>query len=437
MDLNWLWVVPILGVLIVVHELGHFLTAIWLNIKVLEFGIGFPPRLFAIRRGGIDYSLNLLPIGGFVKIEGEDGSSDDPRAFSRAPAWKRIIVLAAGSFMNLLLALIIFAGLSIAGTPEVDAPLTGVSEVRPGYPADVGGIKPGDRIVSIAGKPVNSSEEIRALSQANQGKPTTFVVERDNRQVTLTITPQGDPPLGVNLTYWVPVARVEEVRTNSPADRAGFRPGDRIVEVNGIQVDSLPEASYLLGSLLKPDNQATTANVVVERNGQRVPLVVDVAQARERRSYGIGFELPYRIVHYSPVDAMGRALENTWMVLSSVPRGIAQAIAGRAEGPGVTGPVGIGQLTGEVAQEGGINGLLNLTALLGISLFMINLLPLPALDGGRLLFVFIELLRGGRRIAPEKEGLVHVAGMVVLLTLMAIVTFFDIARLLQGTPLLP
>ena len=113
------------------------------------------------------------------------------------------------------------------------------------------------------------------------------------------------------------------------------------------------------------------------------------------------------------------------------------ALAGGAQGPGVTGPVGIGQLTGEVAQLGGINGLLNLTALLGISLFMINLLPLPALDGGRLLFIFIELLRGGRRIAPEKEGMVHVAGMVVLLALMAIITVFDVARLFEGKPLLP
>jgi regulator of sigma E protease len=130
-------------------------------------------------------------------------------------------------------------------------------------------------------------------------------------------------------------------------------------------------------------------------------------------------------------------MSSTWEVISSIPKGISMALAGGAQGPGVTGPVGIGQLTGEVAQLGGINGLLNLTALLGISLFMINLLPLPALDGGRLLFIFIELLRGGRRIAPEKEGMVHVAGMVVLLALMAIITVFDVARLFEGKPLLP
>src|SRR5918997_1448675 len=171
MDFGWLWVVPVLGVLIVVHELGHFLTAIWLGIKVEEFGIGFPPRAFAIRRNGIDYSLNWLPIGGFVKIVGENGDSDDPASFGRAPAWKRIIVLAAGSTMNLLLAIIIFAGMSIAGTREVDAPYTGVASVLDNQPAELAGIRPGDRIVSVNGQLVGIDTDVRALSKANQGKP--------------------------------------------------------------------------------------------------------------------------------------------------------------------------------------------------------------------------------------------------------------------------
>src|SRR5207253_1983600 len=122
----------------------------------------------------------------------------------------------------------------------------------------------------------------------------------------------------------------------------------------------------------------------------------------------------------------------TWDVISSVPRGLAQAFAGQAQGPGVTGPIGIAQLTGEVAQQAGLNGLLNLTALLGISLFMINLLPLPGLDGGRLLFILIELVRGGRRIAPDKEALVHVAGLMLLLAFLVIISFFDAQRIIEG-----
>ncbi len=436
MDFSWLWVVPVLGVLIVVHEMGHFFSARLLGIKVEEFGVGFPPRIFAIRRGGIDYSLNWLPIGGFVKILGENGDSNDPASFGRAPAWKRIIVLAAGSFMNLLLAIVIFTGMSITGTREVAAPTTGVVEVLANKPAAAAGIQPGDKIVQVAGQPVSDSDQIRALSRDNAGKPTVYTVVRDGKTVPRTITPDAHPTggayLGVSLDAWVSPAKVDRVTPGSVADKAGLKSGDLIVAVDGKPVDNLPYASYLLQHSNGP------ANLTVERNGQRLaqPIMLD-ASVEAQKSYGFNLYRPYHMVYYSPVQALGRALGNTWDVISSVPTGIAQALAGKSQGPGVTTIVGISQLTGEVAQEDGLNGLLNLTALLGISLFMLNLLPLPALDGGRLLFIFVELLRGGRRIAPEKEGMVHVAGMVVLLTLVAIVTYFDIQRLFQGTRLLP
>ena len=178
--------------------------------------------------------------------------------------------------------------------------------------------------------------------------------------------------------------------------------------------------------------------MTLERDGKRLePITVTSTGSGQMRSFGFGFYRPTRMVYYSPFDALGKALGNTWEVIASIPRGIGQALEGSAGGGGVTGIVGITQLTGEVAQESGLNGLFTLTALLGISLFMINLLPLPALDGGRLLFIFIELLRGGRRIAPEKEGMVHFAGMVVLLALMAIITFFDVGRLIGGESILP
>lgn len=432
MDFGWLWVVPVLGVLIVVHELGHFLTAIWLGIKVEEFGIGFPPRAFAIRRNGIDYSLNWLPIGGFVKITGENGDSDDPRSFGKAPAWKRIIVLAAGSTMNLLLALIIFTGTAVAGTQQVNASFTAIGAVNEDSPAERGGMQPGDRIIAVNGQPITSDLELRTASRANLGKPTTFTVERNGQRVDLTVTPEGEPPLGISLGFAISPVRVGEVRPNSVASQAGLQPGDVIVEVNGKSVSIDAQASYLLS------NSKTSPTVVVERGGRRVgPLTLDVGSGSQPRSYGFTLDRPLTTVYYGPAEALGRALNSTWEVITSIPRGIAQAFAGTAQGPGVTGVVGISQLTGEVAQETGVNGLLTLTALLGISLFMINLMPLPALDGGRLLFILIELLRGGRRIAPEKEALVHFAGMVVLLALMALITYFDVQRLLSGQALIP
>ncbi len=431
MDFSWLWVVPVLGILIIVHEMGHFFTAIWLGIKVEEFGIGFPPRIFAIRRKGIDYSLNLLPIGGFVKITGENGDSDDPRSFGMAPAWKRIIVLAAGSTMNLLLALVIFAGMAISGTQEINtnlAPLTGIVSVTETAPAGVAGMQVGDKIIKIAGQPVASDDDIRTLSNQNGGKPTVYTVLRDGQEVNLTITPNTTSPyLGVGLYAWYSPAIVDSVRDGSAAAEAGLQNGDEILSVNGQPVDNNIKAQYLITSSDGP------VQLIIQRAGAQHTITVNSSGGR----YDFGTYEPIRTVYYSPGEALGRALQNTWDVIASIPAGIAQALSGQSDGPGVTSIVGISQLTGEVAQEAGINGLLNLTALLGISLFMINLLPLPALDGGRLLFIIIELLRGGRKIAPEKEGMVHFAGMVVLLALMAIITFFDVSRLFEGVRLLP
>ena len=431
MDFNWLWVVPVLGVLIVVHEMGHFFTAIWLGIKVEEFGIGFPPRLFAIRRKGIDYSLNLLPIGGFVKITGENGDSDDPHSFGKAAAWKRIIVLAAGSFMNLVLALALFTAMAIAGTREVDAtlaPSIGIGSITADAPADLGHMQIGDKIVMIADQRVANDDDIRTLSEQNGGKSTIFTVLRDGTEVPLTITPNAASPyLGVYLYPWYAPAKVDLPTSDSAAAKAGLQNGDIILSVNGEPVSNNVSAEYAMSTI------TGSLTLGVERNGVPSTVTLDKSGA----GYGFNVFRPIRTVYYSPTEALGRAVNNTWSVLASIPTGIGQAFAGRSDGPGVTSIVGIGQITGEVAQEAGFNGLLNLTALLGISLFMINLLPLPALDGGRLLFIFIELLRGGRKIAPEKEGMVHFAGMVILLALMAIITFFDVSRLFEGGHILP
>jgi regulator of sigma E protease len=433
MDLNWLWVIPILGLLIVVHEAGHFFTAIWLGIKVEEFGIGFPPRLFAIRRKGIEYSLNALPIGGFVKITGENGDSDDPRSFGKAPAWKRIIVLAAGSFMNLLLAITIFAIMAVMGTQQVDAPLTTLGRLSDKEPAQRAGLQPGDHILSVAGTLVESDEQIRALSIANGGKETAYLIERNGERKTVIVTPNAQQPsLGVYLDYYIPNPTVDTVRPDSHAEEAGFQKGDLIVAVNGTTVTHATEVMHQL------DKSSGTANVTVVRDGVRQNLQMAIERnSAQRLVTGLALFTPITKVYYSPWESLGRSLSTTWNVVTLIPRGIGDAITGKAEGPSVTGIVGISQLTGEVAQDSGINGLLNLTALLSISLFMINLLPLPALDGGRLLFIFIELLRGGKRIAPEKEGMVHFAGMVVLLALMLLITAFDVGRLLGGERLLP
>jgi len=180
-----------------------------------------------------------------------------------------------------------------------------------------------------------------------------------------------------------------------------------------------------------------TATITVERNGTLVPLTAAVANSGLE---GWSYRLPTHTVTYPPLESIGRGFSRTGDLLRRIPEGLATVVAGlfsgQSEAGVLSGPVGIAQLTGEVATEQGASGLITLTALLGINLFLINLLPLPALDGGRLLFILVELLRGGRKIAPEKEGMVHLIGMGVLLLLMVIITFFDVQHLLEGASIL-
>jgi regulator of sigma E protease len=427
MSFYWLLVIPVLGVVITIHELGHYFAARWSGVRVLEFGFGLPPRIFAVRRGEIEYSVNWIPAGGFVKILGENGDSDEPDSFTRASAWKRIVILAAGPMMNAVLALLIFAGISASGIREVDAPLTGVLSVTPGQPAGAGGMRPGDHIVSVGGVPVASSDEVHARSYVNAGRPTEFVVERDGRRVPLTISPNASQPyLGIYFQYWVSPVKVVNLEPGSVADKAGLKLGDEIAGVNGTPVNNLPLLIHLV------DNTPAAISLTVRRDGEEVaPVTLDV-QSGLRKAYLLGLLRPYRVVHNNPLVDLGGAVAGTWDVIVHIPSLIVQAFTHDSKDFHLAGPLGIGQSVSEATQENGVKGLLMFVALLSVSLGLINFLPLPALDGGRLLFILIELLRGGRRLTPTRESTLNFAFMSLLFLFLIFITVFDALRLIQG-----
>jgi regulator of sigma E protease len=432
--MSWLWIVPVLGILVIIHELGHFVTARVLGIRVEEFGIGFPPRLFAIRHNNLDYSLNWLPIGGFVRILGENGDSDAPDSFGRAAAWKRIIVLAAGSFMNLLLALLLFIGLGLFGEPVPDSTQVGFASIVTSSPASAAHLQAGDLLLSVDGTPVSDINAARDTLNNNRGRQINLIISRNGQemQVPVTLRQGPDPALGVSLEAAVSPIRVADVQAGTPAAAAGLQTGDIIKTVNGHQADSTLTFAQAMDQV-----KSGTATITVERNGTLVPLTAEVANSGLE---GWSYRLPTHTVTYPPLESIGRGFSRTGDLLRRIPEGLATVVAGlfsgQSEAGVLSGPVGIAQLTGEVATEQGASGLITLTALLGINLFLINLLPLPALDGGRLLFILIELLRGGRKIAPEKEGMVHLIGMGLLLLLMVVITFFDVQHLLEGASIL-
>ena len=361
-------VVPVLGFLIFIHELGHFLAAKWMGVRVLEFGFGYPPRLVKLfERGGVEYTLNWLPFGGFVRMAGEDGDEDDPHALPNVAPWRRIIVMLAGPFMNLVTAVVIFAILMMAGVPtftgNADATPVQIIAVAPDSPAQQAGLQPGDVIVAIDGKEIVGLDAVIQSINENAGKEISLVVRRGDEEVTTTLRPR------------LP----EEI----PAGQGA----------TGVQI------------------QPYQSNENVE------------------------------IVRYGPVQAIIGGVKQTWNTIMLMTTGLVQLIRGlvspNAPAPegGVGGLVAIGRITAKVAQQGW-RDLLNLTAFLSINLAILNLLPIPALDGGRIVFALAEMI-SRRRIPPEKEALVHMAGFIILIGFMIIVTFMDISNWIAGKPPIP
>jgi regulator of sigma E protease len=346
--------IVVLGLLVFVHELGHFAVAKWAGIRVEEFGFGFPPRMLTLfKRGETEYTLNWLPVGGFVRMVGESGGDvTDPRSFASKSKLARAAVLVAGSTMNMLLPVILFAIVAMMGVPDGDP--TGRVEVvgvETGSPAAEAGIQPGDEILFVGNQRVMDVGQLQALVQRFEGREVMVDVQRDGEMLDFALQPR--------------------------------------------QLDEQESAK------------------------------IGVAIINQRE-----------IVRHDPFNALVMGVRQTAAVFVLMIQGFSNLIGGLFTGAtdagAVAGPLGIAQATGEIARTGRLENLINFAAFLSINLAIINMLPIPALDGGRLLFIGVEALRGGKRISPEREGLVHLVGMLLLLGLMAFISIIDVQRIIGG-----
>ena len=387
----------IIVVLIVIHELGHYITAKLANVKVLEFGIGYPPRLFGIKRGETEYTINALPLGGFVRLLGEE-DPDDPRSLAAKPRWVRLVVLASGAVMNVLLAIFLFS-MALMIPREVDQSFARISEVVPNSPAEEAGLLPGDIIFAIDGREVQNISELSYRIRLNLGETMTMRVRRN------------DPETGIADFVYIPVRARWSADTyvdDEGNERAQGPTGITIGPAYGTVVALTPEEQAEIEAELPPGEEVPTTRFIPFSGSQSDP--------------------PWEALP----EGARRSLESLILARNEIWSRIQGGFSGGGSGFQVTGPVGIAQLTGEVVEVAGWKSLMEFAALISMNLAVLNILPLPMLDGGRVVFVLLEWVRRGKRVAPEREAMVHFVGLVAMLALAAIITYLDVVRIFQG-----
>ncbi len=435
----------VLGVLVFVHELGHFLTAKWAGIGVPRFSIGLGPRVFGIKVGETDYCISAIPFGGYVKMAGMEGEEAfegleggvveeevprEKRFESKSIPW-RLVVISAGVAMNFMLGWFIYIGLAWRnGIPTVEE--TVVASVDSVMARDVPQLASlaGDTIASVSGRPVaNWYELMETLEDADA--PVTLTLRSGE---AVEVPADGDDVLAAIEPLIPPI--VAELEENGPAVRAGLRAGDRIVSVDGVETVSFVQLSELVR-----DRPGRVVSIVVERpesdgSTRRLSFTVRTATvSAPRMSDGkfvdvgrIGVGPPIRRIELSPVQAIASGTETAWGAATLIVGGLAQLIRGEVSLRSLGGPVAIGQLTGLAAREG-FGSLLAWVALFSINLAILNLLPIPVLDGGHIAFLAIEGLRG-RPLTPRQKLRLSQVGLVFLVLLMAWAFTADILRLL-------
>jgi regulator of sigma E protease len=414
----------------VVHELGHFLMARRAKVKVEEFGIGIPPRIFGIRRGETVYSLNAIPLGAFVRTAGENDPTV-PRSLAGKGPWTRLGVYVAGPVANILLAFVLLSAFNALPYSVIAGDGIMVHAVTEDSPAQEADIRPGDVIVNVAGHPVTRWGDIQAIvNSTEQGDQVTVLLLRNGQQETTELEPRFDPQLQRRVIgVWLCWNMVTQVEEGSPAYyEAGVRPDDTILAIGrksiynndsiSAALRSIDEGVELKLTLLRDRKQIETSltNAAYEAlPGVELRWVPGVGINQERLPVWRAVYEGAAFVLYMPV-----------LMVRAFPLII------RSPDLALVGPIGAGQLTVEAVYASGLSNILFMAGLISLGLGGFNLLPIPPLDGGGMIVALIEGLRRGKRLSPRSLRLAYTVGTALLIALIALVTFSDIRRLIMG-----
>jgi len=435
----------LLGVIIFVHELGHFLFAKILGVRILKFSLGFGPKIIAKKYGDTEYRLSSIPLGGYVKMLGEEtgdelSEEDKPFAYNYQAVWKRIIIVASGPIFNLAFAILLFIVIYLSGVPT---PYPDMGKILENSPAAKAGLRMGDRVLAINGNTIESWDEMDEALQKSSGKSLLFKVHRSQKDIELTVTPvskTGKNLFGEEQAYWdigassllYPV--VGEVIKGGRAEKAGMREGDRIVKIDDTPIETWQDMTAiihnnpenLLHFTIERDNRIVTASITPEKKNISIPG----SDEQELGIIGIKHFGNDFIKKYNLPDAVSLGVKKTWdisvltfvVIIKLIQRVLPIEVIG--------GPIFILQMAGEQASRGLLDFFFFM-AVININLGILNLLPIPILDGGHIVFLSIEAIRR-KPLSDKIIAISQRVGIVALITLMAFAFYNDIMRLITG-----
>ncbi|HEX3820883.1 MAG TPA: RIP metalloprotease RseP [Candidatus Sulfotelmatobacter sp.] len=426
-------VVAVLGFMILIHEFGHYAVAKWLGVRVEQFAIGFGKRLIGFRKGETDYRINAIPLGGYVKMSGEnpmDQRSDDPREFLNHSRWHRFLIAIAGPTMNILLAVVLLTTVYMVHYEYpafYDEPPV-IGWVLKDTAAAKAGFEVGDRITRIDDVQNPNWEQVELKEALNPGQPLDVQIEREGKTIDKTVVPEATGVDRIGYAGWAPkesTVTITDLAPGMPAEKAGLKEGDQIETLDGKPV---PALAAMVETLKETKDKPITITVL--RNHQTKTFTVQPVLSE--KSYRIGISSIQMNVKTLPfAEALRLSVQenrqSTILILELVKKMVQHKISMRS----IEGPIRIGQAAGEAARRKGWTPLMQLSAAISLNLGIFNLLPIPILDGGVILFLFIEgLMR--RDISMNIKERVYQAAFVFLVLFAVMVIYNDLMKTIPG-----
>ncbi len=414
----------VIGILVFVHELGHFLMAKKNGVRVEKFSLGMGPKVVGYKKGDTEYVLSALPLGGYVKMAGENPDEEPTGAqdeFQQKTVWQRAQIAAAGSLMNIMLAFLVMPCVYLIGTYE-EGPVR-VGYVEKGTPADSAGFAAGDVIEKVNGKSVDEWTVAAAILDLNPDRDIKVLVERHGVRKTLTFrAPKVSEP-GGELHGLVPdaPAKIGRVMSGMPAEKAGLQVHDRILSVNRTNVEYWSDFSRLVR-----ESGGKRTKLLIQRGDERIDKYVTPVKSDGRYIVGLGRSIELEYVQYGLIDATKKGFFKTLQLFDLTFFTLKKLLTFSLSIKKIGGPVMIAQLSGKAA-ELGFSTFLKFLAIISISLGILNLLPIPVLDGGLLLFLAIEAIRK-KPLSPKVMGVAQSVGAALLIMLIAVVSYNDVMR---------